>query len=74
MKYNGVSITGQEFIRVRDCNHRGQPVKYKKYQTHVLLRFSDKRWVRENNLMVFYENPVSKSTLKAFYELTNESK
>ena len=70
---NGVSIKGQKFIHVRDCNWKGKKTA-KKWMKYGVMRFNDKTWVRDNDLVIFYERVISKKDIERLYELADESK
>ena len=72
---NDVSIKGQTFMRLGIFDRKGNMYHkgrkggpLKKYCTHVVLRFADKKWFREAGLpQSFWEMPREKASVEKFF-------
>lgn len=74
IKFNGIVLEGQKFILIGKCDSRGQTSIGKKKLlkrdlTHVMLRIEDKKWMKENKLSGFYQQPMLESSFKKFFTL-----
>ncbi|MCW4026229.1 MAG: hypothetical protein NWE76_01935 [Candidatus Bathyarchaeota archaeon] len=67
VRINDVSLEGQELMFIGDCNVHGNRKTAKKYKDHVLLKFVDKKWLRQNKLMHFELHIVPKTSLDRFF-------
>ena len=50
MRFNDHDLRGQLMVRLTECNGTGTKSKLKRENTHWLLRFEDRKWLRGTSI------------------------
>lgn len=73
MTFNDKNVGGQELALVGPCTFSGQTKSQdgkripKNDLTHVKLKFTDKKWLKDNGLIPFLEYVCKKDHLSVFF-------
>lgn len=73
IKFNDKKVDGQELVLVGPCNFSGHTKSVdgksipKKQLDYVKLKFTDKKWLKENDLLSFSEYVCKKDHLLTFF-------